>query len=71
MWSTFGDPIISDGRGSFAGPAEAFADCSQKHDHCNGMLRPWLTLEGVAEVQQIVFTRGGLLPANDVATAAA
>jgi len=70
MWSTFGDLIVGDGRSSFAGPAEAFAECSHKYDRCNGMLRPWLTLEGVADVEQIVLMRGGLLPADDVAQAA-
>lgn len=57
-----GDLIISDGRSTFAGPVEAFAKCSKKHDTHRGMYRPVLLPPGVAEVQHIVHARGGLMP---------
>ncbi len=63
-----GDLIVADGHDSFVGPAQAFAECSQKHDNFKGMFRPMLLPQGVAEIQQIVTSRGGLLPGRRVAT---
>lgn len=70
FWSVPGDLIIGDGASSFAGPIEAFAQCSGKHDNFKGMYRPMLIAQGVAEVQQIVRTRGGLMPGTGTAQAA-
>jgi hypothetical protein len=43
-------------------PPEAVADRSQKHDIYRGLLRPVLLAPGIAEVERIVMSRGGLLP---------
>lgn len=63
-----GDLIISDARNSFVGPADAFAECSQKYDEWKGLYRPMLLPEGVVEVQMMVSSRGGLLPEMPRAT---
>jgi hypothetical protein len=60
--SVFGDLIVSDARSTFAGPIAAFAACSRKHDRFNGMIRPVLLPEGVAELERYVRLRGGMLP---------
>lgn len=71
LLSSLGDLIVSDGRSSFAGPVDAFAECSHKRDHFKGMCRPMVLPEGVAEVQMIVASRRGLLPSFRVVAAAA
>jgi len=56
------DLIVGDGRTTFAGPIETFAKLSRRHDEFEGYRRPFLTDEGVAEVQHIVASRRGLMP---------
>jgi hypothetical protein len=58
-----GDLIIGDGRSTFAGPAAAFAACSRRRDVYTGFRRPVLLPPGVAEIQMIVRSRGGMMPA--------
>lgn len=60
----FGRPhvIVHDGRSSFVGPVEVFAELSFKYDRYRGLRRPVLFGDGVNELKSIVIKRRGIVP---------
>lgn len=56
------DLILGDGGHTFVGPAQAFAERSQKFDRWEDAYRPVLLPQGVEEVRQAVIRAHGHLP---------
>jgi hypothetical protein len=65
-WRIKDELIISNPRSTFVGPADAFAECSQKYDEWKGLYRPMLLPQGVIEVQTMVRGLGGLFPKTEL-----